>query len=47
MFLLYLSAALDEDGEVIFLDDIYKRDGRLNAAMDMPYSFITADQAVQ
>ena len=47
VFVLYLTAAIDEDGEVIFLDDIYERDGRLNAALDMPYSFITPDKAVQ
>ena len=47
VFLLYLTAAIDEDGEVIFLDDIYERDGRLNTVLDMPYSFITADREVQ
>jgi murein L,D-transpeptidase YcbB/YkuD len=36
VYILYLTAALDNDGSVVFLEDVYQRDGRLLAALDEP-----------
>lgn len=36
VYILYLTAALDTDGSVVFLEDVYERDGRLLAALNTP-----------
>lgn len=36
VYLLYLTAAVDTDGSIMFLDDIYDRDPRVLAALEAP-----------
>jgi len=35
--LLYWTAAIGEDGQIHFFDDVYERDQKILAALDSPY----------
>lgn len=43
IYLIYLTAAVDQDNNLMFMKDVYKRDRDISKAMNKPFHFQRAN----